>query len=183
MDDQNMRILCLSEDIPFISGGRITFFRMCRLIDRAIETELITCDGATELVLGKRKNETRIHIPKMRIVRYLLFQVVVLWKVLTNKKKYTAIFVNAGMTCWIAVLLGKLRGVKVVELHHDVITKPEIVQYSPSTSRIITGLIRYILMYAPLRFVDGIFAASRYTEVKLKKLYNKPIIFVGNPIR
>lgn len=181
-----MKILAVSEDTPYLAGGRLVFLKICRkLAERGHEITVITSQGATEEILGTSPIERRLKVSHLRIVGIALFILKLLWYGWREMGKHQVVLVNAGVTLPFVVVMAKLRFHRkpVVELHHDALSWRELTNLASTPSRKVTALIRYALIYWPLRFVNAILAVSTWTAKGLEAKYPRtPIYVIGNPV-
>jgi len=181
-----MKIITVTEDTPYLAGGRIAFLKLCRAVALLRHNvTIITCSGATEGVISVeparivrlRIWQTRFLGPAQFIVKLFIY----LFKLSSDKPE--AIIVNAGYAVFPAIFAAKLMNIKVVGMYHDALALTELFKYAVSPLRKFTAAIRWFLMYAPLRFIDGIVSVSPWTAERLKIMGVKaPIVFVGNVV-
>lgn len=178
-------MLGVTEDTRFIAGGRLAFLKLMKAL--ALVGNNVTVlsnigastkefDAKPAVVVGLNTNQRRIIGP----VAYLLK----LWFALPKHIiRSRIIIVNSGYTVVLVLLLCKLMRRRVAVLQHDAHNLAYLQSLASSTSRRYTAVARWILIYPPLKAVDGILCISGTTSARLRTMgFTKPSFIVGNVV-
>jgi hypothetical protein len=184
---QKLRVLGVTEDTSFVvAGGRLAFYNlMDSLASVGNDVTVLSCTGATEdLVDTRRLNSIRLRVSPSRIVGPITFLAKLF--LLLPKRLLTCdvLVVNSGYPLPEAVALAKVTGKKVVVLQHDAHNLETVEKFAASTSRKYMAIVRWMLMYPPLRLVDGILCVTDSTRRGVMSLGVTTRAFViGNTIK
>lgn len=201
---RDLRILAIVNDPPnCIYGNTWLFLKICRMLaNRDHEVLVITRYGAANNILDKSSSVFRrvnskyiglhLKIKFQGILGAIIFSIKAFFIGLKKAPNYDIAFVGANFESLPLLFLGKLRGLKIVQLHYDVYPLSDYLSHSAlpmhgfvsKTIAILITILDWSSMYLPLRFFDGILAISPHTAELLKQQgwFKGPIKIVYEPI-
>lgn len=166
-----MRILGITEDISYVAGGRLAFLKLMKALAlRGNEALVISSSGATEVYNPSPVTIRRLGTARASIVGLLIFYARLLFNLPGNAIRSNVIVVNSGYTLPIVLTIAKLLRKPVVVLQHDALSLDYLQSTTSSNVRQFLAIVRWILIYPPLRLADGILCISSKTLVDLRRM-------------
>lgn len=178
-------MLGVTEDTRFIAGGRLAFLKLMKALALAGNTVTVLSNtGAASKEFDARPAQVIVLNTKQRRIIGPVTYLLKLWFTLPKRiVKSRIVLVNSGYTVVFVLLLCKLMRRRVVVLQHDAHNLSYLQSLASSTSRQYTAMVRWILIYPPLKMVDGILCISGTTSTRLRTMgFTKPSFIVGNVV-
>lgn len=167
---RRLNVLGVSEDSRFVAGGRLAFLKLMKALALVgNHVVVLTSSGATQNVVDPEPARVlRLTTIHARIIGPLMFLVKLFFVLPPYLARSNIVVVNSGYTVYLAVLLAKIMGRKVVVLQHDAHSLDYLQRLASSWSRRYTAIARWILSYTPLKLVDGVLCISETTMKRLR---------------
>lgn len=182
---RRLNVLGVTEDSKFLAGGRLAFIKLMKALAVAGNNVVVLANaGATQGVVDPRPAHVlRLTSNQTRILGVFVFLVKLFFALPRRLMGCDIVVVNSGYTLHLVVFLSKIIGRKVVVFQHDANSLDYMQRLASTRSRRYTTVARWILMYTPLRAVDGVLCISDTTGTRLRSMgFNLPSYKVGNVV-
>jgi len=165
--DRRLRILAVSEDNPYVAGGRVAYWTVVHELAAQHDVKLVALDGATEDLFPTLPGEHRVRLPIGRF-RTLLFPLALL-RVVKSFHEFDLVFTSQGFAATFILVIARMKRLPAVTYIHDSFTLEELLQLSPKNLELLGAAWRYISSYAFLRFYTAVLCISETAAARLRR--------------